>query len=59
MNFFQVSFILPQLLAKAGFYYFHQTDHVRCAWCQGVIAKWEEGDNPFTEHLRFFPHCER
>lgn len=54
-----VSFIMPQSLAKAGFYYFNQTDHVRCAWCQGVIAKWEVGDNPFTEHLRFFPNCPR
>lgn len=32
---------------------------MRCAWCQGVIAKWEIGDNPFAEHLRFFPECPR
>lgn len=32
---------------------------MRCAWCQGVIAKWEMGDNPFAEHLRFFPECPR
>lgn len=57
--FFQVPFITPQSLAKAGFYYFSLTDHVKCAWCQGVIAKWEIGDNPFTEHLRFFPNCPR
>lgn len=44
-------------MAKAGFYYFNQSDRVRCAWCKGVIAKWEVGDNPFTEHLRFFPNC--
>lgn len=54
-----MSFIAPQLLAKAGFYYINNTDHVKCAWCQGVIAKWEVGDNPFTEHLRFFPECPR
>lgn len=46
-------------MAKAGFFYFNHTDHVRCAWCQGAIAKWEIGDNPFTEHLRFFPQCSR
>lgn len=55
----QVPFITPQSLAKAGFFYFSLTDHVKCAWCQGVIAKWEIGDNPFTEHLRFFPNCPR
>lgn len=54
-----VTFLSPQSLAKSGFYYFNQTDHVRCAWCQGVIAKWEFGDNPFTEHLKFFPTCPR
>lgn len=52
-------FISPQKLAKAGFYYFNELDHVRCAYCQGVIAKWETGDDPFTEHLRFFPTCSR
>lgn len=46
-------------MAKAGFYYLNETDHVCCAWCQGVIAKWEVGDDPFTEHLRFFPACPR
>lgn len=30
---------------------------MRCAWCNGEIGKWEVGDNPFTEHLRFFPNC--
>lgn len=47
----------PQSLAKAGFFYLNRSDHVRCAWCHGEIGKWEVGDNPFTEHLRFFPHC--
>lgn len=55
----QIAFISPETLAKAGFYYLNQTDHVCCAWCQGVIAKWEVGDDPFTEHLRFFPQCSR
>lgn len=46
-------------MAKCGFYYFGLEDQVRCAWCAGIIAKWEIGDNPFTEHLRFFPECPR
>lgn len=51
--------ITPQALAKAGFYYLHQSDHVKCVWCNGVIAKWEKDDNAFDEHRRFFPNCPR
>lgn len=51
--------ITPQALAKAGFYYLNQSDHVRCVWCKGVIAKWEKNDNAFEEHRRFFPNCPR
>ncbi|KAH8405127.1 hypothetical protein KR222_004197 [Zaprionus bogoriensis] len=51
--------ITPQALAKAGFYYLHQSDHVKCVWCNGVIAKWEKNDNAFDEHRRFFPNCPR
>ncbi|EDW00601.1 GH20962 [Drosophila grimshawi] len=51
--------ITPQDLAKAGFYYLNQSDHVRCVWCNGVIAKWEKNDNAFEEHRRFFPNCPR
>ncbi|EDV37204.1 uncharacterized protein Dana_GF13337, isoform A [Drosophila ananassae] len=51
--------ITPQALAKAGFYYLNRLDHVKCVWCNGVIAKWEKNDNAFDEHRRFFPHCPR
>ncbi|XP_055904707.1 death-associated inhibitor of apoptosis 2 [Eupeodes corollae] len=51
--------ISPQSLVKAGFYYLNQSDQVKCAWCKGVIAKWEKNDNAFEEHQRFFPDCPR
>lgn len=51
--------ISPQSLAKAGFYYINQADQVKCAWCKGIIAKWERNDNAFEEHQRFFPDCPR
>ncbi|XP_033151802.1 death-associated inhibitor of apoptosis 2 [Drosophila mauritiana] len=51
--------ITPQALAKAGFYYLKRLDHVKCVWCNGVIAKWEKNDNAFEEHKRFFPQCPR
>ncbi|XP_036333865.1 death-associated inhibitor of apoptosis 2 [Rhagoletis pomonella] len=51
--------ISPQSLAKAGFYYLNRSDQVKCAWCKGIIAKWEEQDDAFEEHKRFFPECPR
>ncbi|XP_053961917.1 death-associated inhibitor of apoptosis 2 [Anastrepha ludens] len=51
--------ISPQSLAKAGFYYLNRSDQVKCAWCKGIIAKWEEQDDAFEEHKRFFPDCPR
>lgn len=54
-----VSHITPTSLAKAGFYYYNMSDFVMCAWCHGVIGQWEIGDDPFTEHQKFFPNCPR
>lgn len=54
-----VPFISPLMLARAGFFYFNDSDRVKCAYCDGVIEKWEPGDNPFEEHHRFFPTCSR
>lgn len=54
-----VPYITPESLAKAGFYYYNESDRVTCVWCRGVMAKWEVGDNPFTEHQKYFPNCPR
>lgn len=52
-----ISFISPTDLAKAGFFYIHRSDQVKCAWCQRVIGEWEVSDDPVTEHLKFSPAC--
>ncbi|XP_050098585.1 death-associated inhibitor of apoptosis 2 [Anopheles aquasalis] len=52
-----VSFMKAEELAKAGFYYTHHSDEVKCAWCSGVIGRWEVGDDAFREHAKFFPGC--
>uniref|UniRef100_A0A1B0GLP2 RING-type domain-containing protein n=1 Tax=Lutzomyia longipalpis TaxID=7200 RepID=A0A1B0GLP2_LUTLO len=54
-----VTFVSPLALAKAGFYFFNLEDRVKCAWCQGVVGQWEDGDDPFDVHQRFFPACPR
>lgn len=53
----KLSFIDPDLLARAGFFYLRTHDHVQCAFCQGVVGYWDPGDQPFEEHRRHFSTC--
>ncbi|KAH7031545.1 uncharacterized protein B0I36DRAFT_124002 [Microdochium trichocladiopsis] len=50
----------PIDLARAGFY-FDPTpelpDNVVCFLCERRLGGWEDGDNPFEEHLRLSPNC--
>jgi hypothetical protein len=47
----------PEELARAGFYYAGVSDHVKCFFCDGGLRNWEAGDDPWTEHARWFPRC--
>lgn len=49
--------VQPCELAKAGFFYFNQSDSVQCAFCLGVIENWEPDDQPLQEHILKFPRC--
>ncbi|KAI0227251.1 Baculoviral IAP repeat-containing protein 7-A [Lamellibrachia satsuma] len=44
-------------LAQAGFYYTGIEDSVKCFSCNGTVRNWERGDDPWTEHARWFPRC--
>ncbi|XP_048476121.1 baculoviral IAP repeat-containing protein 1-like isoform X2 [Rhincodon typus] len=48
----------PGLLAGAGFFYTGIKDQVQCFSCDGSLANWEEGDDPWQEHIKWFPQCE-
>ncbi|ETE69970.1 Baculoviral IAP repeat-containing protein 1, partial [Ophiophagus hannah] len=50
--------IQPALLANAGFFYTGIKDTVQCFACFGCLGNWEEGDNPWKEHAKWFPECE-
>ncbi|XP_078659105.1 baculoviral IAP repeat-containing protein 7-like [Branchiostoma floridae x Branchiostoma belcheri] len=51
--------IPPRKLAQAGFYYTHTDDQVRCFWCDGGLKDWQAGDDPWTEHARWYgEECE-
>lgn len=49
--------VTPESLARAGFYFLHQSDKTKCAFCDGVVGSWEVGDDPDREHRRHFPSC--
>ncbi|XP_026642844.1 baculoviral IAP repeat-containing protein 7 isoform X3 [Microtus ochrogaster] len=49
--------IQPEPLAAAGFFHTGQQDKVRCFFCYGGLQSWEQGDDPWTEHARWFPRC--
>lgn len=51
------SIVLPENLAKAGFYYLQHDDEVQCIYCGGILKKWELGDDPNKKHRKYFPNC--
>lgn len=55
-NNWPVSFLSPEDLANAGFFYLNR-DRVQCAFCRGIVSNWERGDRPLSEHARHFPRC--
>lgn len=48
----------PSDLAKAGFYYFGIKDMVKCFFCNGGLKNWDYNDDPFQDHVRWFPKCQ-
>lgn len=53
----RVTFMDPNLLSAAGFYYTKIADVVRCAFCGVEVGRWEEGDEPLRDHQRWSPSC--
>ncbi|XP_053430263.1 baculoviral IAP repeat-containing protein 7 isoform X1 [Nycticebus coucang] len=47
----------PEPLAAAGFFHTGQQDKVRCFFCYGGLQSWKRGDDPWTEHAKWFPRC--
>lgn len=42
-------------MGEAGFYW--QGEGTLCFYCQGGLKEWEEGDDPWYEHAKYFPRC--
>lgn len=50
-------YVRPEDLAAAGFYFTGQIDRVRCFECRTEICRWEDGDDPMSEHQRWGGRC--
>ncbi|XP_052015494.1 baculoviral IAP repeat-containing protein 1b isoform X2 [Apodemus sylvaticus] len=48
----------PRVLSAAGFVFTGKRDTVQCFSCGGCLGNWEEGDDPWKEHAKWFPRCE-
>lgn len=47
----------PEELANAGFYYEGFGDIVRCFHCGGGLNHWDPQDEPWAQHVHWFPKC--
>ncbi|XP_046403427.1 death-associated inhibitor of apoptosis 1-like isoform X2 [Ischnura elegans] len=47
----------PNALAEAGFYYTGNGDQTICFHCGGGLRDWEDGDDPWIEHAKWFSKC--
>jgi len=47
----------PNTLSEAGFFYTGKGDQTICFHCGGGLKDWEESDEPWVEHARWFSKC--
>ncbi|XP_071160531.1 baculoviral IAP repeat-containing protein 2-like [Mytilus edulis] len=47
----------PNEMVTAGFFFTGNEDHCRCFFCGGGLRNWEPGDQPWTEHARWYQNC--
>lgn len=49
--------VRPEDLAEAGLYFLGMEDSVQCFCCGGGLSRWEQGDDPWSEHAKYYPNC--
>lgn len=47
----------PKILSEAGFFYTGKGDQTICFHCGGGLKDWEDSDEPWVEHARWFSKC--
>lgn len=52
--------VQPSDLVQAGLFHVPDErvmDRVQCFCCGGMLTGWEEGDDPWAEHSKYYGHC--
>lgn len=49
--------VQPSDLAEAGMFSLGREDSVQCFCCGGMLAQWDQGDDPWNEHEKYYPNC--
>ena len=44
-------------MAQAGFFWSGKDDKVICYWCGGGLDKWNEGEDAWVAHAKWFGRC--
>lgn len=52
-----IDFITPSQMAKAGLHYFDKEGLVKCTLCTTKFGCWRPGDDPLESHRRVSPDC--
>ena len=52
-----ITWMSPFDMARSGFYFTRNKDHVACAFCRGIVGDWERNDIADEEHKLHFPEC--
>lgn len=47
----------PEAMADAGFFYTGTGDKTVCYYCGGGLKDWEDDDDPWEQHARWFQTC--
>ena len=48
----------PQQIVDAGMYYLGLRDRVKCWYCNGGLQNWDQEDDSWAKHAKWFPLCE-
>ena len=46
-----------EVMAEAGFYFFHEPDAIKCYACGIKLKNWDINDLPDEEHEKWSPSC--
>lgn len=50
--------INPKVMSEAGFFAEVDRGFVRCFHCGLGLKNWDEDDDPYVEHCRWYPNCQ-